>query len=374
MTLTTKFTETFGVDHPVVQGGMQWVGRAELVAAVANAGALGIITALTQPTPDDLAKEIAETRELTDKPFGVNLTILPTIKPPPYDEYRQVIIDSGIKIVETAGSNPAPHLPKFHDNGIKVLHKCTRVRHAVKAQDLGVDGISIDGFECAGHPGEDDVPGLVLIPAAADKISIPMIASGGFADARGLVAALALGADGINMGTRFMCTEESSIHRNIKEAIVAGTECDTELIFRPLRNTARVARNAYLEKWSRFSTGGEFSDVKDLVAGVRGRTVYESGDVEAGVWSVGTSLGLINDIPTAADLVIAHRRGGRRSDHRAAGFGRSLRRRARTGLVTVGDSNMFSTNHSRMSPKDKATVRFEWSLAGRSPVGRIGGL
>ncbi len=224
MTITTKFTETFGVEHPVVQGGMQWVGRAELVAAVANSGALGFITALTQPTPKDLANEIAKCRELTDKPFGVNLTILPTINPPPYDEYRKVIVDAGIKIVETAGSNPAPHLPMFHDNGIKVLHKCTSVRHGVKAQSLGVDGISIDGFECAGHPGEDDIPGLVLIPAAAAKIDIPMIASGGFADARGLVAALALGADGINMGTRFMCTVESAIHQNVKEAIVAGSE------------------------------------------------------------------------------------------------------------------------------------------------------
>ena len=189
MALRTKFTETFGVEHPIAQGGMQWVGRAELVAAVANAGALGFLTALTQPTPADLSREIDKTRELTDKPFGVNLTILPAINPPPYDEYRQVIVDAGIKIVETAGSNPAPHLPMFHDNGIKVLHKCTSVRHAIKAQSLGVDGISIDGFECAGHPGEDDVPGLVLIPAAAEQIEIPMIASGGFGDARGLVAA-----------------------------------------------------------------------------------------------------------------------------------------------------------------------------------------
>ena len=200
MTLATKFTDVFGVQHPIVQGGMQWVGRAELVAAVANAGALGFLTALTQPTPADLANAIAKTRDLTDKPFGVNLTILPTINPPPYDEYRQVIVDAGVTIVETAGSNPAPHLPMFHDNGIKVLHKCTSVRHAVKAETLGVDGISIDGFECAGHPGEDDIPGLVLIPAATAKIAIPMIASGGFADARGLVAALALGADVFVLG------------------------------------------------------------------------------------------------------------------------------------------------------------------------------
>ncbi|WP_454791506.1 NAD(P)H-dependent flavin oxidoreductase [Mycolicibacterium lutetiense] len=304
MALMTKFTETFGIEHPIVQGGMQWVGRAELVAAVANAGALGFITALTQPTPADLAKEIERCRELTDKPFGVNLTILPTINPPPYDEYRQVIVDSGIKIVETAGSNPAPHLPMFHGNGIKVLHKCTSVRHAVKAQSLGVDGISIDGFECAGHPGEDDIPGLVLIPAASEKIDIPMIASGGFADARGLVAALALGADGINMGSRFMCTAESAIHQKVKEAIVAGTELDTELIFRSLGNTARVASNTVSREVVQIlKDGGQFEDVKDLVAGKRGVKVYEIGDLDAGIWSVGTSMGLINDIPTCGELV-----------------------------------------------------------------------
>ncbi|MCD2132470.1 nitronate monooxygenase [Rhodococcus qingshengii] len=283
---------------------MQWVGRAELVAAVANAGALGMLTALTQPTPDDLAREISRTRELTDQPFGVNLTILPTITPPPYDEYRNVIIDCGVKVVETAGSSPAPHLPHFHGAGIKVLHKCTSVRHAVKAQVLGVDGISIDGFECAGHPGEDDVPGLVLIAAAAERISIPMIASGGFADGRGLVAALALGADGINMGTRFMCTEESPIHRNIKEAIVAASEVDTELIFRSLRNTARVARNSISrEVVEILSSGGKFEDVRHLVAGARGRAVFDSGDQEAGIWTAGTVQGLIHDIPTVGELV-----------------------------------------------------------------------
>jgi len=302
--LTTAFTETFGVRHPIVQGGMQWVGRAELVAAVANAGALGMLTALTQPTPDDLAREISRTRELTDQPFGVNLTILPTITPPPYDEYRNVIIDCGVKVVETAGSSPAPHLPHFHAAGIKVLHKCTSVRHAIKAQALGVDGISIDGFECAGHPGEDDVPGLVLIAAAAERISIPMIASGGFADARGLVAALALGADGINMGTRFMCTDESPIHRNIKDAIVAASEVDTELIFRSLRNTARVARNSVSQEVVEIlSSGGKFEDVRDLVAGVRGRAVFDSGDPEAGIWTAGTVQGLIHDIPTVGELV-----------------------------------------------------------------------
>ncbi|MBI2698395.1 MAG: nitronate monooxygenase [Mycobacterium sp.] len=304
MTITTKFTRTFGVEHPIAQGGMQWVGRAELVAAVANSGALGFITALTQPTPADLANEIARCRDLTAKPFGVNLTILPSINPPPYEEYRKVIIDSGVKVVETAGSNPAPHLPVLHDNGVKVLHKCTSVRHAVKAQDLGVDGISIDGFECAGHPGEDDIPGLVLIPAAARQIQIPMIASGGFADGRGLVAALALGADGINMGSRFMCTVESAIHPNVKQAIVEGTERGTELIFRTLNNTGRVASNTVsrevvdILKW-----GGTFEDVRHLVSGARGRTVYETGDLEAGIWWIGTSMGLIDDIPTVGELV-----------------------------------------------------------------------
>ncbi|KRD05730.1 nitronate monooxygenase [Mycobacterium sp. Root265] len=304
MTIITKFTQTFGVKHPIAQGGMQWIGRAELVAAVADAGALGLLTALTQPSPADLANEIARTRDLTDKPFGVNLTILPSINPPPYDEYRQVIIDSGIKIVETAGANPAAHLPIFHDHGVKVLHKCTAVRHAVKAQDLGVDGISIDGFECAGHPGEDDIPGLVLIPAAARQIEIPMIASGGFADARGLVAALALGADGINMGTRFMCTAESPIHHNVKQAIVDGDERGTELIFRTLNNTGRVASNSVSrDVVDILNRGGAFSDIAQLVSGARGRTVYETGDIEAGIWWVGASMGLVHDVPTVGEVV-----------------------------------------------------------------------
>lgn len=302
--ISTAFTETFGVRHPIVQGGMQWVGTAELVGAVAESGALGMLTALTQPTPEALAAEIARTREYTDRPFGVNLTILPTITPPPYDEYREVIIESGITVVETAGANPGPHLPQFHAAGIKVLHKCTSVRHAVKAQELGVDGISIDGFECAGHPGEDDIPGLVLIAAAADKITIPMVASGGFADGRGLVAALALGADGINMGTRFMCTVESPIHQRVKEAIVQASETDTELIFRPLRNTARVASNSVSrEVVEILDRGGKFEDVRDLVSGARGRTVFENGDIEAGIWSVGTAQGLVHDIPPVGVLV-----------------------------------------------------------------------
>ncbi|MFZ2173541.1 MAG: nitronate monooxygenase family protein [Rhodococcus sp. (in: high G+C Gram-positive bacteria)] len=302
--LRTKFTDAFGIEHPIVQGGMMWVGRAELVAAVANSGALGFITALTQPTPEDLVKEIERTRELTDKPFGVNLTILPSINPPPYAEYRQAIVDSGIKIVETAGSNPVDHLPHFKDAGIKVIHKCTSVRHAVKAEQVGVDAVSIDGFECAGHPGEDDIPGLILIPAATRKLTIPVIASGGIADARGLVAALALGADGVNMGTRFMCTVESPVAHAVKEQIVANTERDTKLIFRTLRNTARVATNAVSSEVVQIEAGGcEFTDIQHLVAGARGRKVFEDGDLDAGIWTAGQSQGLIEDIPTVGALV-----------------------------------------------------------------------
>ncbi|WP_036507200.1 NAD(P)H-dependent flavin oxidoreductase [Nocardia aobensis] len=302
--LRTRFTEMFGIEHPIVQGGMMHVGRAELVAAVANAGGLGFITALTQPTPDDLRREIERTRQLTDKPFGVNVTILPSINPPPYQEYVQAIIESGVKIVETAGSNPEPFLPYYKEAGIKVLHKCTSVRHALKAQKIGVDGVSIDGFECAGHPGEDDVPGLILIPAATKALEIPVIASGGFADARGLVAALALGADGINMGTRFLCTEESPVHRKVKEQIVAHTERDTQLIFRTMNNTARVAANEISRKVVEIeAAGGKFEDVRDLVAGARGRRVFDEGDLDAGIWSAGQVQGLIDDIPTCAELI-----------------------------------------------------------------------
>lgn len=303
--LKTRFTETFGIKHPVVQGGMQWVGTAEMVAPVANAGALGFLTALTQPTPEDLTKEIARCREMTDQPFGVNLTILPALTPPPYEEYRQAIIEAGIKIVETAGQNPAPHLPSFKAAGVKVLHKCTSVRHGVKAQSIGVDGISIDGFECAGHPGEDDIPGLILIPAAANQITIPMVASGGFGDGRGLAAALALGADGINMGTRFMCTQESPVHENVKKAMVEMDERSTNLIFRTLHNTARVARNSVSDEVVGIEAKGNASidDVRHLVAGARGRIVFEDGDTEHGIWSAGMVLGLINDIPTVEELV-----------------------------------------------------------------------
>ncbi|EHY88543.1 2-nitropropane dioxygenase-like enzyme [Saccharomonospora azurea NA-128] len=300
----TRFCDVFGVDYPIVQGGMQWVGRAELVSAVAEAGGLGFLTALTQPTPEALADEIRRCRELTDKPFGVNLTILPAITPPPYAEYRDAIIESGVRIVETAGANPAEHLPVFRAAGVKVLHKCTSVRHAVKAEELGVDAVSIDGFECAGHPGEDDIGGLVLIPATAQRLDIPIIASGGFADARGLVAALALGADGINMGTRFLATREAPVHENVKRRLVEATELDTELIFRPLRNTARVAGNAISRKVvSILDEGGRFEDVRPLVAGARGRAVFEQGDLDEGIWTAGIVQGLIDDIPTVAELI-----------------------------------------------------------------------
>jgi nitronate monooxygenase len=283
---------------------MQWVGTAALVAAVAESGALGMISALTQPTPEALSREIARCREMTDQPFGVNLTFLPTVNPVPYDEYRDAIVEAGVKIVETAGSNPQQHLPILQSRGIKVIHKCTSVRHALKAQSIGVDAVSITGFECAGHPGEDDIPGLVLIPAAARRLTIPVIASGGIADGRGLVAALALGADGVTMGTRFLCTAESPIHQKIKDAIVGATELDTELIFRPLRNTSRVARNVVSVKAAAIlDAGGSFEDVKHLVNGKRGVTVYETGDPEAGVWSVGMAQGLIHDIPTVGGLV-----------------------------------------------------------------------
>jgi len=302
--LRTSFTETFGITHPIAQGGMQWVGTAELVSAVANAGALGFITALTQPTPEALTKEIDRCRDLTDKPFGVNLTILPTITPPPYDEYRHAIADAGVTIVETAGSSPEPHMPFFRTRGIKVIHKCTSVRHAVKAQEVGVDAVSIDGFECAGHPGEDDIPGLVLVPAARAQLTIPMLASGGFADARGLVAALALGADGINMGTRFLCTEEAPVHQSVKDRIVRASELDTQLIFRELHNTARVARNLVSEETVEIlSGGGAFEDVRHLVNGARGRSVYEIGDTDAGIWTAGMAQGLITDVPRVQELV-----------------------------------------------------------------------
>jgi NAD(P)H-dependent flavin oxidoreductase YrpB (nitropropane dioxygenase family) len=302
--IKTRFTELFGVEHPIAQGGMQWVGTAELVSAVADAGALGFLTALTQPTPEVLVKEIARTRDMTDKPFGVNLTILPSITPPPYAEYRAAIIESGIKAVETAGYKPQEHVDAFKAAGVKVIHKCTAVRHALSAERMGVDAISIDGFECAGHPGEDDIPGLILIPAAADKVTVPMLASGGFGDGRGLVAALALGADGINMGTRFCATKEAPIHDGIKQAIVANDERATELLFRSYRNTARVAKNSIaLEAVKIEREGNPFESIAHLVKGARGREGLLSGDPEHGIWTAGLVQGLIHDIPTVRELV-----------------------------------------------------------------------
>jgi NAD(P)H-dependent flavin oxidoreductase YrpB (nitropropane dioxygenase family) len=302
--LKTRFTELFGVEHPIAQGGMMWVGTAELVSAVANAGALGFLTALTQPTPEALSREIARTRDMTDKPFGVNLTILPSINPPPYAEYRRAIIESGIRIVETAGYKPQEHVDEFKAHGIKIIHKCTAVRHALSAERMGVDAISIDGFECAGHPGEDDVPGLVLIPAAADKVKIPMLASGGFGDGRGLVAALALGADGINMGTRFCATREAPIHEAFKQAMVAGDERNTDIIFRTYRNSARVARNAISQQvLANEAAGKPFEEIAHLVKGARGREGLVSGDLDHGVWTAGLIQALIHDVPTAGELI-----------------------------------------------------------------------
>ncbi len=302
--LKTRFTEAFGVEHPIAQGGMQWVGTAELVSAVANAGALGFLTGLTQPTPEALAKEIARTREMTHKPFGVNLTILPSINPPPYAEYRAAIIESGIKVVETAGYKPQEHIDHFKAHGVKIIHKCTAVRHALSAERMGVDAISIDGFECAGHPGEDDIPGLILIPAAADKLSVPILASGGFGDARGLVAALALGADGVNMGTRFCATKEAPIHDAFKQAMVENDERATDIIFRTYRNSARVAKNAISQQViAAEKEGRPFEDVAHLVKGVRGREGLATGDTDHGIWTAGMVQGLIHDVPSVQELV-----------------------------------------------------------------------
>ncbi len=305
MAMKTRITELLGIEHPIVQGGMQWVGRAELASAVSNAGGLGMITALSQPTPDALRREIDRCRARTDKPFGVNLTILPTVTPPPYAEYRKAIIDAGVRVVETAGSKPQEHVDAFKAAGITVLHKCTSVRHALSAERMGVDVISIDGFECAGHPGEDDIPGLILIPAAADQIRIPMLASGGFGDARGLVAALALGADGINMGTRFCATVEAPIHEDIKQLLVDNDERATNLIFRQFRNTARVMRTDLSDRVRELGArdGAVFADVADLVKGAKGREALDTGRADAGLVWAGMVQGLIRDVPTCAALI-----------------------------------------------------------------------
>jgi nitronate monooxygenase len=299
-----RITEMLGIRYPIIQGGMQWVGRAELASAVSNAGGLGILTALTQPTPAALADEIARCRSMTDRPFGVNLTILPTVNPPPYAEYIDVIIDGGIRVIETAGNNPKELIAKLKANGVRIIHKCTSVRHALSAERNGVDVISIDGFECAGHPGEDDVPGLVLIPAAARKLSIPVVASGGIADGRGMAAAFALGAEGINMGTRFCATKEAPIHEQIKQALVTAGERDTRLIFRTLHNTGRVLKNAVSEEVVATERRGcTFDEIKHLVAGARGRAALESGEVDSGLVWAGQVVGLIDDVPSCAELI-----------------------------------------------------------------------
>lgn len=306
MAFKTRITELLGIEHPIVQGGMQSVGVAELASAVSNAGGLGILTALTQPSPDALRDEIERCRSMTSRPFGVNLTVFPTINSPDYNAYAQAIIDSGIKIVETAGTPAVAEIwAKLKPHGIVILHKCTAVRHAISAERRGVDVISIDGFECAGHPGEDDIPGLILIPAAADKVRIPMLASGGFGDGRGLVAALALGADGINMGTRFCATREAPIHANVKQAYIDNDERGSFLIFRQFKNTARVGKSPVSEEVVRrlAESGAKFSDVQHLVAGSAGRELLETGDMTKGVFWAGMVQGLIDDIPTCKELI-----------------------------------------------------------------------
>ena len=303
--LKTRITDLFGIEHPVIQGGMQWVGYAELVSAVSNAGALGILTALTQPTPEDLAKEIERTRGMTDKPFGVNLTVLPTINPPPYEEYAQAIVGSGVKIVETAGRSPEPFMELFKVYDVKVIHKCTSVSHALKAQSVGVSAITIDGFECAGHPGEDDIPSLVLLPQAAEALDVPVAGCGGFSDAKSMVAALALGGEAIVMGTRFMATKEAGIHQNVKEKMTEADELSTNLMFRTMHNTARVFKNSISDQVVEIESTGSatFEDVKDLVAGQRGRVVFEEGDLEHGIWSAGISVARVKDVPTCKEMV-----------------------------------------------------------------------
>jgi len=306
MPIVTSLTKMLGIRIPVVQGGMQWVGVPQLVAAVSNAGGLGVLTALTQPNPEALRVAIRETRKLTDKPFGVNITLLPSINPPDYAGYAKVAVEEGVRIFETAGNNPKKLVEYFKVNGCKVIHKCTTIRHAKAGARMGVDALSIDGFECAGHPGEEDIGGLVLLARAASEIGIPYIASGGIANGRGLAAVLALGAAGANMGTRFMCTVESPIHQNIKEKIVASNEQDTVHIFRTLRNTARVYKNKISQEVVAIESrpgGAKFEDLRELVSGARGRKVYELGDPDYGIWTAGIGMGLIHDIPTCKDLL-----------------------------------------------------------------------
>ena len=304
--MKTAITEMFGIQHPIIQGGMHYVGFAEMAAAVSNAGGLGIITGLTQKTPADLANEIARCKDMTDKPFGVNITILPTLTPPDYPGIVKAVIDGGVKVVETAGRNPVELLGPLKDAGIKVIHKCTSVRHSLKAQDIGCDAVSVDGFECGGHPGEDDIPNMILLPRAADELEIPFVSSGGMADGRSLVASLAMGAQGMNMGTRFIATKEAPVHDNVKAAIVAASELDTRLVMRPLRNTERVMTNAaverLLEKEKALGDDIKFEDIIEEVAGVYPKIMME-GDMDAGAWSCGMVAGLIHDIPTCQELI-----------------------------------------------------------------------
>jgi len=304
--IKTKITEMFGIEHPVIQGGMHYVGFAEMASAVANAGGLGIITGLTQKTPDDLAKEIAKCHEMTDKPFGVNLTFLPGFQEPDYPGYIKAIVEGGVKIVETAGRSPEAYMPDLKGAGIKVIHKCTSVRHSLKAEKIGCDAVSVDGFECGGHPGEDDIPNMILLPRAAEELSIPFVASGGMGNGQQLAAALSMGADGINMGTRFIATKEAPVHQNVKDALVAASELDTELIMRPLRNTERVLANdavqKILEKEKALGDEIQITDIMDEVAGVYPKIMQE-GTMDAGAWSCGMVAGLIHDIPTCKELV-----------------------------------------------------------------------
>lgn len=304
--MKTRITELFGIEHPIIQGGMHYVGFAELAAAVSNAGGLGTITGLTQATPADLANEIAKCNDMTDKPFAVNVTFLPSVSTPDYPGYIKAIIEGGVKIVETAGRNPVQVMPYLKDAGIKVIHKCTSVRHSLKAQEIGCDAVSVDGFECGGHPGEDDIPNMILLPRAADELEIPFVSSGGQADARSLVASLAMGAEGMNMGTRFMCTKEAPIHQKVKDAIVAASELDTQLIMRPLRNTERVLKNPatdkVLEIEAAMGSDLEFEHVRKEVAGVYPQVMID-GDVDSGAWSCGMVAGLIDDIPTCKELI-----------------------------------------------------------------------
>ena len=304
--MKTKITEMLNIEHPIFQGGMHYVGFAELAAAVSNAGGLGTITGLTQKTPEDLATEISKCNDMTEKPFAVNLTFLPTVTAPDYPAYVKAIIEGGVKVVETAGRNPAQVLPYLKDAGIKVIHKCTSVRHALKAQDIGCDAVSVDGFECGGHPGEDDIPNMILLPRAADELEIPFVSSGGQADARSLVASIAMGADGMNMGTRFMCTTEAPIHQRVKDAIVAASELDTRLIMRPLRNTERVLNNKAVERVlaveKEKGSTIQFEDILEDVAGVYPKVMID-GEMDIGAWSCGMVAGLVHDIPTCKELI-----------------------------------------------------------------------